>query len=34
VGLGYWTLTMLWLSGRLVRRPARRMDPSGEASIT
>ena len=23
VGLGYWALTMLWLSGRLFRRPAR-----------
>ena len=33
VGLGYWALAMLWLSGRLVRRPARRMDPSGEASF-
>ena len=33
VGLGYWALAMLWLSGRLVRRPARRMGPSGEASV-
>lgn len=32
VGLGYWAFAMLWLSGRLVRRPARRMGPSGEAS--
>ena len=33
VGLGYWALAMLWLSGRLVRRPARRMGPSGEAFV-